>query len=84
MPIDGDTLTSSTMASTQMAAAPASNGSRAALSEHDADPSVKTDKFNKTEAVVKAVLRDKTKLKHAWQSCDYNGNGLCSLAELDK
>eukprot|EP00045_Choanoeca_perplexa_P010618 m.109156 g.109156 ORF g.109156 m.109156 type:complete len:772 (-) comp15337_c0_seq4:117-2432(-) len=84
MPIDGDTLTSTTMASTKMAVAPSSSSSQPLSTLRDADPAVKTDKFDKTEAAVKAVLADKVQLKHAWQSCDYNGNGLCSLAELDK
>eukprot|EP00730_Choanoeca_flexa_P002473 TRINITY_DN11063_c0_g1_i10.p1 TRINITY_DN11063_c0_g1~~TRINITY_DN11063_c0_g1_i10.p1 ORF type:complete len:605 (+),score=167.23 TRINITY_DN11063_c0_g1_i10:232-2046(+) len=83
MPIDGDKLTSTTMASTAMERQKA--GGRAdERGQRDADMEITTDKFDKAETEVKAMLGNRNKLKHAWQSCDYNGNGICSLAELDK
>merc|ERR1719410_1522777 len=41
-------------------------------------------KFDDLEKKVQAVLRDKSQLHRLWNVCDFNGNNICSLAEVDR
>jgi len=41
-------------------------------------------KFGELEARFKALVRDKKQLQGLWRRIDYNGNGIVSLAEIDK
>jgi len=40
--------------------------------------------FDDLEDKIKAMCTDKAGLKNAWSHLDYNGNGIVSLAEIDK
>jgi len=40
--------------------------------------------FDELEKVIKAIVRDKKKLKELWNRLDFNGNNIVSLAEIDK
>jgi len=40
--------------------------------------------FDKLEAVIKATIADKKKLRSLWKQIDFNGNNIVSLAEIDK
>jgi Ca2+-binding EF-hand superfamily protein len=47
-------------------------------------PEVRTQKFNALEKDVCALVRDPAAIRDLWRACDFNGNGKCSLAEVDK
>merc|ERR1712139_417931 len=40
--------------------------------------------FDEMEAKIKALCGDKAGLRKMWGRLDYNGNGIVSLAEIDK
>ena len=61
-----------------------SQGSKPRSCVADEDPAILSDKFDKLEKELKALLNDPKALKQAWAGADYNGNGISSLAELDK
>ena len=41
-------------------------------------------KFDELEAKFVVMLSDKSQLDAQWRSLDFNGNGIVSLAELDR
>lgn len=40
--------------------------------------------FDDLEAIIKKTVTDRKKLRKLWNTIDYNGNGIVSLAEIDK
>jgi len=40
--------------------------------------------FDQLEQKIKAIIRDKVHLKELWNTLDFNGNNIVSLAEIDK
>jgi Ca2+-binding EF-hand superfamily protein len=54
------------------------------VGEFDDTPSISTGKFKEAEATIKAAMNDAKELKSYWKQMDFNGNGIVSLAEIDK
>jgi Ca2+-binding EF-hand superfamily protein len=52
--------------------------------KEDAQPDIRTTKFDAAEAKVLGSLNDKAWLDETWRKIDFNGNGKVSLAEIDK
>merc|ERR1719382_2346182 len=40
--------------------------------------------FDELETKIKATMKDHKELTKLWHVCDYNGNNIVSLAEIDK
>jgi len=40
--------------------------------------------FDELEKKIKRLMNDNKELMKLWHNCDYNGNNICSLAEIDK
>jgi len=57
-------------------------GERASL-EHHVKPKALGD-FDTLENKIKDLCRDHAKIKGMWHTLDFNGNGIVSLAEIDK
>ena len=54
------------------------------LAETIANSILQTTRFLEMEAKFVTFINDKTQLDAQWRSLDFNGNGIVSLAELDK
>lgn len=54
-----------------------------ATSEHFISKKCFAD-FDKLEVKIKALMKDHAQLKKLWHRLDFNGNGIVSLAEIDK
>eukprot|EP00056_Hartaetosiga_gracilis_P021672 m.25743 g.25743 ORF g.25743 m.25743 type:complete len:559 (-) comp9203_c0_seq1:809-2485(-) len=50
----------------------------------DRDPNITTKKFAKVENKIQKLLKNKKQLRAMWRLLDINGNGIVSLAEVDK
>eukprot|EP00043_Microstomoeca_roanoka_P008578 m.82579 g.82579 ORF g.82579 m.82579 type:complete len:562 (-) comp14304_c1_seq1:159-1844(-) len=50
----------------------------------DRDPDIHTRKFKKVEAKIQRLMSDKNRMTAAWKVLDFNGNGIVSLAEIDR
>ena len=50
----------------------------------DRDPDIHTRKFKKVEAKIQRLLVDQKRMNAAWRVLDMNGNGIVSLAEVDR
>lgn len=50
----------------------------------DDTPEIKTTKFDQLEEVIRDTCKTKKKRTALWRCLDFNGNGLVSLAEIDK
>jgi hypothetical protein len=47
-------------------------------------PKINVAKFDELEKQLKQTLTDKAAVDSLWKSLDFNGNGIVSLAEIDK
>ena len=45
---------------------------------------ISTTDFDALDQQIQHVVSNKAELKRLWAACDFNGNGMCSLAEIDK
>jgi hypothetical protein len=55
-----------------------------AAAAHDDHPDIDVHEFDKLEAEIQAIVNDSTKIGGLWSNLDFNGNGVVSLAEIDK
>jgi hypothetical protein len=55
-----------------------------AAAAHDDHPDIEVHEFDKLEAEIQAIVSDPTKIGGLWSNLDFNGNGVVSLAEIDK
>jgi hypothetical protein len=71
---------SATSPSTQRKAAPSSSPA----TQRKAGAKIEVHEFDKLEAEIQAIVSDPTKIGGLWSNLDFNGNGVVSLAEIDK
>jgi len=45
---------------------------------------ISTSEFDALDQRFQHMIASKEELKRLWSACDFNGNGMCSLAEIDK
>jgi hypothetical protein len=45
---------------------------------------ISTSEFDALDLQIQQIVSNKDELKRLWSVCDFNGNGMCSLAEIDK
>jgi Ca2+-binding EF-hand superfamily protein len=45
---------------------------------------ISTSEFDALDQRIQYIVSNKQELKRLWAVCDFNGNGMCSLAEIDK
>lgn len=50
----------------------------------DTQPNISTSEFDRLEVELLATLKDPEAINGMWQSLDFNGNRIVSLAEIDK
>lgn len=46
--------------------------------------SISTSEFDALDQQIQHIVAHKDELKRLWAICDFNGNGMCSLAEIDQ
>lgn len=80
-PVDGEVVDSFVM-STEVAHQ--EKGGAAGSGPRDADPDITNRMFDQLESQIVTTMNDKHKLKSLWRQLDFNGNGIVSLAEIDK
>ncbi|EGD82612.1 hypothetical protein, variant [Salpingoeca rosetta] len=85
IPVDGEVLTEYTRASKNVGT---SSGTSAGRKDEKMQKQINTDamlaKFDAVEERFKKLLSTPAAVKKVWRRIDYNGNGIVSLAEIDK
>jgi len=57
---------------------------RALILQTQAMARISTSEFDALDQQMQHIIANKEELKRLWAACDFNGNGMCSLAEIDK
>eukprot|EP00049_Salpingoeca_infusionum_P008019 m.129276 g.129276 ORF g.129276 m.129276 type:complete len:793 (+) comp13889_c0_seq4:80-2458(+) len=85
-PVDGEVADTYTLSSDPIERESAADVGPVAVSAEDADRDASIDvaTFDALEKKVKLLMQDGAEMKRLWRNLDYNGNGICSLAEIDK
>lgn len=76
--------TASATAAESAAKAKATAASRPWAPAKDDTPEIRSEKFDKLEEELKGTMKDRAALDKLWSTMDGNGNGICSLSEIDR